>query len=80
MHSDKDDDELCEMLMSYQSEMRLLLQSMDKEHGLKRIDEEMLISWTSDPDFSITMGIINSGMKLSNYVMGLIVENEANAR
>ncbi len=36
--------------------MRLLLQQLDKERGLKRIDEEMLISWTSDPDFSITMG------------------------
>lgn len=56
MHKGKDDDELCEMLMSYQSEMRLLLQQRDKEMGTNYIDEEMTIAWTSDPDFSITMG------------------------
>lgn len=79
MHKKKEDDELCEMLISYQSEMRLLLQQLDKEHGLKRIDDQMTISWTSDPDFSITMGIINSSTKLSSYMMSLIVENEANS-
>ena len=65
------------MLMSYQSEMRLLLQQLDKQHNLKRIDNEMLITWASDPDFSITMGIINS-CELNSYIISLIVENEAN--
>eukprot|EP01118_Nematostelium_gracile_P019267 TRINITY_DN887_c0_g1_i1.p1 TRINITY_DN887_c0_g1~~TRINITY_DN887_c0_g1_i1.p1 ORF type:complete len:1009 (-),score=197.61 TRINITY_DN887_c0_g1_i1:30-3056(-) len=79
-HPDKkeDEEELIQILYSYQSEMRLILQNLDKELGLTRIDMEMLISWTSDPDFSIIMGIINSVPNLSNYLIGLLLGNEAN--
>ncbi len=47
------DQELRAMLMSYQSEMRLLLLRGDSEHALGRVDNEMKLTWTSDPDFSV---------------------------
>jgi len=67
------------MLVSYQSEMRLLLLRGDSEHSLGRVDNEMKLNWTSDPDFSVTLGILQSGgEKLSNYMMQCIVDNDAN--
>jgi hypothetical protein len=56
MHSGKTDQELCDMLMSYQSECRLLLLQVDSTHKLNRINKQMTIEWTSDPDISVILG------------------------